>query len=441
MTAMMKEAQNDPIDVWIKQPFDHYINNSTASGAVLFSAALLALILSNSPWAHQFHSFWETEISVKIGASMIEKDLHHWINDGLVAVFFFVVGLELKREIIAGELSNFKQALLPIVAAIGGMALPAVLFLIINPESPAADGWGIPMATDIAFALGIVYLLGDQVPVSLKVFLTTLAIVDDLGAVLVIAFFYTSDINTTSLAIGFVFLLLLALSNKLGIRSTLYYAILGIAGLWFTFLLSGIHPTIATVLVAFTIPARPKVTRPYFRHRIKELLGKLRSAKTIEAPVVSKERLEIVTNISKVSKLSITPLQRLESSLHPFVSFVVMPVFALSNAGITFSDSFISNLFSPLAVGILLGLSLGKLIGVSLTVWLMVKTGFSNLPEGMNYRHLLGAGLLAGIGFTMSLFVSGLAFTDPELLNQAKIAILISSTSASITGYFVLKSA
>ncbi len=437
----MNDTSNSPIDTWLVDPIKGFINNSSASGIILFLSALVALILSNSPWAHQFHSLWETEISIKIGESMIEKTLHHWINDGLVAIFFFVVGLELKREVLAGELRNPKNAILPIAAALGGMVLPALFYFLINPNGPSADGWGIPMATDIAFALGVVYLLGDRVPVSLKVFLTTLAIADDLGAVLVIAFFYTSDINFTSLAIGLGFLLVLIISNRIGIRSTLYYAIFGIVGLWFTFLISGIHPTIATVLVAFTIPAKPKVSDPFFRNHLERMLSKLRGAKTIDAPIVSKERFKIVTKIRKVSKMAIPPLQRLEHGLHPFVAFVVMPVFALSNAGVTFSDSITSNILSPVAGGIISGLLLGKVIGVSFTVWVLVKTGISPLPLGMNNRHILGVGFLAGIGFTMSLFISNLAFHDPVLLDQAKIAILISSTVASVAGYLLIKQA
>jgi len=437
----VEQLPKDTIDQWVIDPVKQFINNSTSGGIALFLSALVALLISNSPWSHQFHSIWETEISLQIGGWSIEKSLHHWINDGLVSVFFFVIGLELKREVIAGELSNPRYALLPVAAAIAGMAIPAAAYLIFNYNGNGAEGWGVPMATDIAFALGVLYFLGDRVPVSLKVFLTTLAVVDDLGAVLVIAFFYTPGINLSSLLIGLLFLLVLALSNRVGIRSTLYYAIMGIIGLWFTFYLSGIHPTIAAVLLAFTIPARPKVRTPTFRNRLENFLTKLRGAPTIDAPLVSEERHKIVTNIRKVSKMAITPLQRLEHALHPFVAFVVMPVFALSNAGVVISDSILSNLFSPVATGIFSGLLLGKVVGIGLAVWLLVKTGLCDLPEGMGWWHVIGSGFLAGVGFTMSLFISELAFTEVELLSQAKIAVLISSVLASLIGYFLLRSA
>ncbi|MCW8939550.1 MAG: Na+/H+ antiporter NhaA, partial [Flavobacteriales bacterium] len=243
-----------PVDKWIIDPIQRFINNSTTSGIVLFSSAFLAIILSNSPWSHEFHAFWELEFSISFDGHYITKNLHHWINDGLMAVFFFVVGLELKREIVAGELKDPKNAILPITAAIGGMILPAVVYLLFNQSGPTTDGWGIPMATDIAFALGVLYLLGNKVPLSLKIFLTALAIVDDIGAVLVIAFFYTSNIDFISLATGGVFMLILIASNLIGIRNTIYYAIIGIGGLWLAFLMSGVHATIAAVMAAMTIP-------------------------------------------------------------------------------------------------------------------------------------------------------------------------------------------
>lgn len=435
----MKQLARDPIDTWIKNPVNHFISNATAGGAVLFVSALLALIISNSPWSDQYLAFWELEISLRIGELDIERTLHHWINDGLVAVFFFVVGLELKREIIAGELSDPKSVILPIAAAVGGIAVPACIYLLFNPASPASDGWGIPIATDIAFALGVVYMLGDRVPTSLKVFITTLAIVDDLMAVLVIAVFYTSTVDLSSLGIGAIFLALLIFSNRIGVRSTLYYAILGIIGLWYTFLISGIHPTIAAVLVAFTIPARPKVSKPVFSRRLEQMLNRFRGAKVVEdAPVVSEEQLKIVRGIRKVSKMAVTPLQRLEHGLHPFVSFVVMPVFALSNAGVTFSHNIWDYLFSPVSMGVFFGLLIGKVLGIGLVMLLLLRLKVAKLPTGMNRRHILGLGLLAAIGFTMSLFISGLAFSDQEFLSQAKLAILLASTVAGVAGYFVL---
>ena len=437
----MTEIAKDPIDLWLVDPIKQFINNASAGGVVLFVAALIALVLSNSPWAHQYHAIWELEISIKIGDLLVEKTLHHWINDGLVAVFFFVVGLELKREVLAGELRELSNAILPISAAVGGTVLPAAIYLLINQSGPSSDGWGIPMATDIAFALGVVYLLGDRVPTSIKVFLTTLAIADDLAAVLIIAFFYTSSIDVTSLLIGIAFLLLLIFSNRVGIRSTLYYAVLGVAGLWFTFLLSGIHPTIAAVLVAFTIPAKQKVTKPIFSKRLEGLLRKFRGAKTIEAPVVSREQLKVVSNIREVSKRAIPPLQRLEHDLHPFVSFLVMPIFALSNAGVTLSGDLWSDFTSPVSIGVFFGLLVGKVFGVSLMVMFMTRLNLAKMPAGITIQHLLGMGFLAAIGFTMSIFITELAFDDVLLIQQAKIAIFAASLVGSIGGFLLLRSA
>jgi len=430
----------DPIDTWIRDPVKQFINNSTAGGAVLFLSALVALILSNSPWADQYLAFWEIEVSIRIGELDFERTLHHWINDGLIAVFFFVVGLELKREIIAGELSDPKSIILPIAAAMGGVLMPACIYLIFNPSGPTSDGWGIPIATDIAFALGVVYLLGDRVPLWLKVFLTTLAIVDDLVAVLVVAIFYTPTVDLLSLGIAAVFLLVLVLSNKIGIRSTLYYAVLGIAGLWYSFLISGIHPTVAAVLLAFTIPARPKMSKRVFSRWLERMLESFRRAKTIKnAPVVSDEQLKIVRRIRRVSKMAVTPLQTLEHGLHPFVSFVVMPVFALSNAAVAFPNNIWGYYFSTVSMGVFFGLLIGKVLGIGLVVLLLVRLKVAKLPAEMNYRHILGLGMLAGIGFTMSLFISGLAFSDQEFLAQAKLAIFSSSVIASVSGYFLLR--
>ena len=436
---MDQQIGKEPIDHWLVDPIKQFINNSSAGGIVLFLAAFAALILSNSPWAHQYHHLWELEISIKIGDMLIEKTLHHWINDGLVSVFFFVVGLELKREILAGELSDPRNALLPIMAALGGILLPAGIYLLINSSAPEVNGWGIPMATDIAFALGVVYLLGDRVPSSIKIFLTTLAIADDLAAVLIIAFFYTSSIDVVNLTIGGAFLVLLIMSNIIGIRSTLYYAVLGVVGLWFTFLLSGIHPTIAAVLVAFTIPAKQKVSKSAFSLRFEQLLSKFRSAKTVEAPVASKEQLKVVSKIRKVTKMAVPPLQRLEHDLHPFVSFVVMPIFALSNAGVTFSGNLWHDFLSPVSMGIFLGLLVGKVLGVGLVVTVMTRLKLARMPAGITNRRLLGLGFLSAIGFTMSIFITGLAFKDPLLVQQAKVGIFAASLLASLAGYLLLR--
>lgn len=429
------------IDKILIDPLQRFMKNSAMSGIVLFSSVFIALVISNSPWAGAYHHLWETDFSIGFGEHMIQKSLHHWINDGLMAVFFFVVGLELKREIIGGELKNPKNAILPLVAAAGGMIVPAGIYLLMNNSGEASNGWGIPMATDIAFALGILYLIGDKVPLSLKIFLTALAIADDIGAVLVIAIFYTSQIDWVSLATGGVFMTVLIISNLVGLRNTIYYAIIGIGGLWLAFLMSGVHATIAAVLAAFTIPANVKVDEHFFSEKLDFLVAKFKKSTKNDVPLVTYDQMNILEDIRTLSKDALTPLQRLEHMLHPLVAFVIMPIFALSNAGIDLSGDVLTQFASPVALGIFLGLILGKIIGVFGLSYLMVKMKWVKLPLGMNNLHLLGAALLAAIGFTMSLFIGGLAFTDPVFQEQAKFGILGASILAAVVGFFIIKKA
>lgn len=426
-------------DKWIVNPLQKFINNSTTSGIVLFSSAFLAIIISNSPWSTQFHDLWEVEFSIGFDGHFITKNLHHWINDGLMAIFFFVVGLELKREIVGGELKNPRNAILPITAAIGGMIFPAIIYLAFNPTGETSDGWGIPMATDIAFALGILYLLGDKVPLSLKIFLTALAIVDDIGAVLVIAFFYTSDISFISLATGAIFLLILIVSNLIGVRNTVYYAIIGIGGLWLAFLMSGVHATIAAVLAAMTIPADVKVSEKIYIEKMNTLINKFKNEKPNKSTTVTNHQLHIVEDIRMYSKEALTPLQRLEHVMHPFVAFLIMPIFAFSNAGVSLSGDVLSQISSTVFFGVFFGLIIGKLMGVFGVVSILLKLKWVTLPEGMNKLHLLGVGFLASIGFTMSLFIGGLAFIDKTFIAEAKMGVLFASILASIAGYFIIK--
>ncbi len=433
--------KQQPVDKWIINPMRRFLNNSTMSGIVLFSSAFLAMILANSPWSEAFHHIWETKFFIGFGDFQINKSLHHWINDGLMAVFFFVVGLELKREIIAGELSDPKNAILPLVAAAGGMIFPALLYVFFNSSGTPSNGWGIPMATDIAFVLGILYLLGDRVPISLKVFLTALAIADDIGAVLVIAFFYTSNIYFESLFTGIIFMVVLVGANLIGVRSTLFYGIVGISGLWVAFLMSGVHATIAAVLAAFTIPAKVKISANYYTERLEHLLSKFKETEDDQAPTVTKEQFTILGNVRDISKAALTPLQRLEHGMHPLVAFIVMPVFALSNAGVTITDDFATQASSPVTIGVFVGLLLGKVIGVVGISYLMLKLKWATLPKDMNMLHLLGAGFLTAIGFTMSLFITGLAFNDHNYILQAKLGILAASILASVIGYFIIKKA
>lgn len=429
-------------DRWIADPTRKFMSNSSMSGVVLLSAAVISIILTNSQFSSWFQNLWKIEIGISIGKFTHIKDLHYWINDGLMAVFFFVVGLELKREIMAGELSSPRKALLPVMAAIGGMIFPAAIYLAFNhPMSLTGNGWGIPMATDIAFALGILYLLGDKVPVSLKVFLTALAIADDIGAVLVIAFFYTSDINVTTLLTGGIFMAILILGNIIGIRSTLFYGLIGIGGLWTAFLMSGVHATIAAVLAAFTIPARVNVTEQPFYRRMVKLMDRFRDTQPNDNPTVTGEQHQLLTKIETLTLEASTPLQRLEHSMHALVAFVIMPLFALSNAGIEISQESISSVFNPVTMGVSIGLFVGKFIGVTGVVALMYFLKFSPLPEGCNWNHMIGTGFLAAIGFTMSIFISELAFENQEFVEQAKLGILLTSVIAGGTGYMIIRRA
>lgn len=438
-TKTICDMRKTKIDAWVIEPIGRFISNSTTSGIVLFASAVIALVMANSPWGEAYHHIWEHKFSIGYDEHVISKTLHHWINDGLMAVFFFVIGLELKREIMAGELSRPRDALLPLLAGLGGMAAPALIYLAFNSTGPAQDGWGIPMATDIAFALGILYMLGDRVPKSLKIFLTALAIADDLGAVLVIALFYTSDVSMVSLGVGAAFMVVLIAANLTGVRSPVFYGIVGIAGLWLAFLMSGIHATVAGVLAALTIPADVKVQDRTFVQEIRRLTREFEEAKPNNVTLVTKEQLHILGEIRFYSKAALPPLQRLEHAMHPLVAFVVMPVFALANAGVVFSGSFAENVGSYVTLGIIAGLVIGKFVGIAGITRIVVFLKLAKLPEGVTWRHLYGAALLASVGFTMSLFITELAFTDAGLILQAKFGILIASLIGGVAGYLLLR--
>jgi NhaA family Na+:H+ antiporter len=370
----------------------------------------------------------------------LTETLLEWINDGLMAMFFFVIGLEIKREILVGELASFRQAALPLTAALGGAILPAALYSALNTTGPGASGWGIPMATDIAFALGILALLGSRVPLALKVFLTALAIADDLMAVLVIALFYTSTIDWLSLGIGAVFLALLISANLAGVRHPLVYSVLGIGGLWLAFLLSGVHATIAGVIAAMTIPARTRLTGREFLSRGKVLLERFEQAMSpVKPSLANRERQEVAKHMKTAVQQVETPLQQMEHALHPWVTVVVMPVFALANAGITLDADIGTMLINPVALGVILGLLVGKPVGIVLSSWLVIRGGLATLPSGVSWPHLWAVGCLAGIGFTMSLFITGLAFTHGPSLMSAKVGILVASMTAGTIGWLLLK--
>jgi len=434
------QTENRPIDR-ILSPFQEFFQQEASSGILLIIATIIALVWANSPWAESYATLWHTNVTVSFGNFGISKDLLHWINDGLMAVFFFVVGLEIKREVLVGELASPRKAVLPIVAAIGGMVIPAGFFLLLNPHEPGQIGWGIPMATDIAFALGILSLLGNRVPLSLKVFLTAVAIVDDLGAVFVIALFYTSKIVWVSLLIGGIILILLIIMNKLGVRNLIVYAILGI-GLWAAFLKSGVHATIAGVLLAMTIPVRTRINTEEFLSHAGFFLDEFRAhGKASESVLTNRDQRAAIQAIEVAAEHAQTPLQRLEHILHPWVGYFIMPVFALANAGIIIKSDFLSAFAQSVTLGVMAGLIFGKQIGIFCASYLAVKLGWSDLPSGMTWTRLYGLAWLAGIGFTMSLFIAGLAFGTSDLLARAKAGILVASLVSGTVGAVILSRA
>lgn len=418
-------------------PVNHFIHLEYTSGLVLLGSVVIAILWANILPAG-YHHFWELKLAVGLDKYVLNQPLHIWINDGLMAIFFFVIGLELKRAFIDGALSTVRQAALPMSAALGGMLVPAGIYLLFNQGTAASHGWGIPMATDIAFALALLSMIGKHIPLSLKVFLSALAVADDLGAILVIAVFYTAEINLLALGAGLAFVLVLIAGNKMGIRANAFYLVVGIA-VWLAFLISGVHATIAGVLVAFTIPAKTLIDEKIYARSLRKLSDEFESEIPNNSTLTTERQHDIITEVKILSTSAETPLQKIENALHPFVAFIIMPLFALANAGIIIESDFFSRLINPVSMGVAVGLVIGKLIGVLLFTWLMVKTGLSVLPDGTRWREMTGVALLAGIGFTMSLFISGLAFSDAEMINEAKYGILVASVVAGLLGAIVLR--
>ncbi len=430
----------EEMDVRLFGPMNRFIRTGGMTGIILFLVAFIAILWANSPWRETYFQIWHYEFSFKLAGFKLEKNIHHWINDGLMAMFFFLVGLEIKREIIAGELSSVKKAALPVGAALGGMIIPASVYFLINMgDGGDLHGWGIPMATDIAFALGLLTLVKSRVPTSVKVFMTGVAIVDDIGAVLVIAFFYTSEIYFINLLVGAVFMLILIGGNLWGIRNITFYGVFGIGGLWLAFLLSGVHATIAGVLAAFTIPARVDVEENEFVRSLKRLTKRFDEADPNQNPLVTREQLRLIERVRKLAHAAQTPIQRLERHLTSFVYYVIMPLFALANAGIAIGSNVMEVFFHPVALGVAFGLFVGKFIGVVGVSKLLVNTGLAKLPKNATWTHIYGVGFLAGIGFTMSLFITELAFADEDLVLAAKVGILSSSILAIISGLTLLR--
>ena len=429
----------------ILTPFQRFLQRTTSGGIILMGTTIVALVLANSMWGDYVRHLWEQPLHIAIGAWQLKLSLHSWINEGLMTLFFLLVGLELKREIMVGELASFRDALLPVVAAMGGMLVPALIYYVLNPEGPTARGWGIPTATDIAFAVGILVLLAWRIPANLIIFLTALAIVDDLGAVLIIAIFYTHDLNLMALGVAASVFFLLIILNQGGIRHPLPYGLLGIV-LWVALLKSGIHATVSGVLLAFTIPARPAFTLHHFEQRLIQLQGALHSEVAdpdeCEHALGCPDMATIAENLESAARAVQSPQQHMEHALSPWVTFLVIPLFALSNAAIDLHAIELGRTLShPVTMGVLVGLVLGKFIGISCFSWLAVRLRIARLPAGVGWWHLLGAAWLAGIGFTMSLFISQLAFKDPVLVEQAKIGILFASLVAAAMGFIWLLAA
>jgi NhaA family Na+:H+ antiporter len=408
-------------------PVARFLRVESASGLILLVCTLAALAGANSPWAAPFHEFWHTHIRVGIGSWQIDLSILRCVNDGLMVIFFFVVGLEIKRELVDGELSEWRKAALPVVAAVGGMVAPALIYLMLPHPPEARAGWGIPMATDIAFVVGFLALLGPRVPSGLKILLLSLAIADDIGSVLVIAVAYTADLNLALLGLAAAGFALIVLFNRLGVRSVAIYALLG-AVIWLGFLKSGVHPTVAGVLLGLLTPARPWLDESTARQVLTDAMQRSRGRDG------GGERDEAMAQVAAVAREAISPLKRLETALHPWVSFVIMPVFALGNAGVAVEPGALSH---PVALAVAAGLLFGKPLGIVLFSWLAARAGMAALPAGVNWRVMIGAGCLAGIGFTMALFIAGLALPD-ELLDAGKIGILAGSLGSAVIGSVLL---
>ncbi len=417
-------------------PFEEFIHRETTSGILLMLCAAVALVIANSGYYETYLHVLETKFSLAFGPWALEKSLHHWINDGLMALFFFVVGLEIKREVLVGELSDLRQAALPIVAAVGGMLIPALIYVAINFEGEGMSGWGIPMATDIAFAVGCLALLGSRIPKALLTFLVALAIVDDLGAVLVIAFFYTEQIHMTALMLTGLFFGILILFNMLGIRRPLPYLLIGLL-MWVAMLKSGIHATLAGVLTALTIPASTRYDPAQFSQLVKNLMRKFdASYRPGESIMKNDEQRSILQTFENGIHMAETPLQRLEHGMHTPVAFLVIPIFALANAGVPIQlEGIGAVLGDPITLGIIAGLVAGKFIGIAGFSWIAIKMGIGRLPQSVTFSQLSGVAVLAGIGFTMSIFIAELAFTgEMQNLLMAKTGILLASALAGVIG-------
>ncbi|GLS90699.1 Na(+)/H(+) antiporter NhaA [Psychromonas marina] len=418
----------------------HWLHSPITGGVLLVIAAAVALAWANIAPDHYHHVWHHTlwEHSSGFSDKIQQINLHKIANEFLMAIFFFFIGLEIKRELLDGELSSMQKAALPLFAALGGVLAPAGIYYLFNAGLPTANGWGIPMATDIAFALGVLAIVGSRVPVTLKVFLSALAIGDDLMAVIVIAIFYTEQIFMNELMVGLAGLVILGIANRMGVRNKIFYYGIGLCIVWISFLASGVHATVAGVAVAFTIPSRREISMKSYLEQTKALLKGLEAEKDCEEDVLSKHAIKTLKKVKSLSFQAANPLQLKEDALHPIATLFIVPFFALGNAGVIIDSSMMNELTNPVVLGIAAGLIVGKPLGIYLFTKLLIALKWGSLPTGVTWTHVIGAGFLAGIGFTMSLFITDLAFTDPQHQVIAKVAVFVASLVSGIIGYIIL---
>lgn len=420
----------------ILSPYQKFVKIESFSGILLMLATIVALVWANSPFAESYQWLWQYKIGFKTQDFELYKPLILWVNDGLMAIFFFLIGLEIKREFLIGELNSVKKLAFPLFGALGGMLVPVGIFILLNQNPETFKGWGIPMATDIAFSLAVLKILGDKVPLSLKVFLTAFAIVDDLGAVLVIALFYSGHIQLGLLLVAFVLLAILYILSYKGYYSQFVMVVFGII-IWTLFLKADIHPTLAGVLLAFSVPISQRIRTPEFVENLETITNNIKTTSVLKKPILSSEQINEIDNLENWSKKYQSPLQSLEHKLHNWVAYFIIPIFALANAGIAISSDI--DLDTALAINIAIGLILGKSLGISGIIFLAKKLKFIEVPLDISPRQIIGVAFLGGIGFTMSIFIASLAFIDnPIYLDSAKIGILIGSLISAISGYFIL---
>ncbi len=421
----------------ILTPFQKFIKIESLSGLLLLGATVLALVWANSPWSESYQTLWNFKIGFTSDSFELNKPLILWINDGLMAIFFFLIGLEIKREFMIGELNTMKKLSFPLFGAFGGMVFPVLFYVILNNNPETLKGWGVPMATDIAFALAVLKILGDRVPLSLKIFLTAFAIVDDIGAVLVIAVFYSENIQVPLLAIACGMLMVLYFLSYRGIYSKFIIFIFGVV-IWTLFLKAGIHPTLAGILLAFSVPIRQKITTPFFVKQLEGITENIKNASILKSPILSKEQINHIDTLEEWTKKYHSPLQRLEHDLHDWVAYFIIPIFALANAGVMFNSAY--GLEGTLIINLIICLIFGNSIGITFIVFAAKKMKLIQIPDDINKTHIIGVSFLAGIGFTMAIFIASLAFKEsPAYIDSAKIGILIGSIISAIIGYTILR--